>query len=141
MSQLTNQIIIKSNEIKELAYSPYSNFKVGASILAANHKIYSGCNIEFCSYGATLCAEASAIANMVTNGNKEILEMAICCSNNKICYPCGICLQRIVELSNGNTMIHLCIDGQAKVSLNIRQLLPYAFNKGILTNEVQSCSI
>lgn len=132
MNEYTNELVKRSNSIKELAYSPYSKFKVGASILTNTKNIYTGCNVEFCSYGATLCAEASAIATMISSGDKLIAEVAVTSSSSEICYPCGICLQMLSEFSDHKTIVHLCIANVIKLSLSIKQLLPHAFNKGML---------
>ncbi len=132
MNEYTYELVKRSNSIKELAYSPYSKFKVGACILTNTGNIYAGCNVEFCAYGATLCAEASAIATMISSGDKLIAEVAVTSSNSEICYPCGICLQMLSEFSDDSTTVHLCVSNVIKLSLNIRQLLPHAFNKGML---------
>ncbi|MBP9777556.1 MAG: cytidine deaminase [Rickettsiaceae bacterium] len=142
MGKLTNKIVQISNDIKEMSYSPYSKFRVGACILTTNGNIYSGCNIESCSYGATLCAEASALASMVSGGDQSIAEIAITCSNDEICYPCGICLQRLLEFSTEDTIVHLCINAELKASLKLLEMLPFSFNKKMLINhETSSCII
>ena len=125
------------------SYSPYSRFKVGASILSASGNIYSGANIENCSYGATLCAESTAIALMLSKGETLISEIAITCSKSKLCYPCGICLQRIIEFSNESTLIHLCINKKAIETVNLLQLYPFPFSKEALSDgeQIQSCTV
>ena len=66
------ELIKKALEAREKAYVPYSKFKVGAAILTGNNKVYTGCNIENASYGATNCAERTAIFKAVSEGEKEI---------------------------------------------------------------------
>jgi cytidine deaminase len=124
---MIKDIVSAANKVKDHAYSPYSHFKVGASILSNNNNIYSGCNVESCAYGATLCAEGAAIANMVSNGEYKIAEIAITSSSNSVCYPCGICLQKILEFSDDKTKIHLCVNGQIKESYVVLDLLPKGF--------------
>lgn len=124
---MIKDIVLAANQVKDNAYSPYSNFKVGASIRSSNNNIYSGCNIESCAYGATLCAEGAAIANMVSNGEYKIAEIAVTSSSSSICYPCGICLQKILEFSDSKTKIHLCMHGQIKESYTVQDLLPKGF--------------
>ena len=63
---------------REKAYAPYSKFKVGAAILTKDGKTYQGCNIENASYGATICAERSAVCNMIANGGADPIAIAIC---------------------------------------------------------------
>ncbi len=91
-----DQVLIhKALEAKHSAYAPYSNFKVGAAILGENGKIYHGCNVENISFGATICAERSAICSMVVDQCYKICKIAVASQNG--CSPCGICLQSINE--------------------------------------------
>ena len=73
------------------AYCPYSNFYVCAAVLFEDGNIYTGCNIENASFGATNCAERTAIFNGVSNGNRVIKEIALIGDTNSYTYPCGIC--------------------------------------------------
>ena len=79
------------------AYAPYSNYEVGAAILAESGRIYTGANIENASYGATICAERTAIGQMIMGGDHHILAIAVVTKDDG--YPCGICLQAINEFA------------------------------------------
>ena len=92
-----NSLIEKAIEARELAYCPYSNFKVGAAALFEDGNIYTGCNIENASFGATNCAERTAIYNAVSKGNKTLKAIAIIGDIKAFTYPCGICRQVIGE--------------------------------------------
>lgn len=111
------------------AYAPYSNFSVAACIMTTTGNYYTGVNVENCSYGLTLCAEASAIAQMVSAGQRTIQSMLIICDNKKLCAPCGACRQRIHEFSTEDTTIHLCKDDTISQTLSISELLPLAFSR------------
>jgi len=86
---------------RDTAYAPYSQFKVGAALLCENGNIYSGCNIENSSFGATLCAERSAIAKAISAGERSFTAIAVAGSENEkssdYTLPCGICRQVLSE--------------------------------------------
>jgi len=94
-------------EAKSMAYSPYSNFNVGAVLLAKSGKIYIGCNIESASYTPTICAERVALYKAVSEGEREFVAIAVTGSFNNTknnikkepdyCYPCGVCRQSLRE--------------------------------------------
>ncbi len=93
--------LIRQAEIaQERAYVPYSNFPVGAAVLTEKGKVYTGCNIECASYGATNCAERTAIFKAVSEGDKEIRTIAVVGAPGEYTFPCGICRQVIVEFGH-----------------------------------------
>jgi cytidine deaminase len=87
------------------AYCPYSGFSVGAALRAASGAVYSGCNIENASYGATLCAERAAVACMVASGDRAISAMAIYTEAEPPAMPCGLCRQVLQEFGRGMTIV------------------------------------
>lgn len=89
---------------KDMAYAPYSKFKVGAAVLTSDGLIYKGCNIENESYGATVCAERVAIYKAVSEG-KKIVKIAIASDSNDFTYPCGICRQVMSEFMKDATIV------------------------------------
>jgi len=86
-----------AKEASKASYSPFSRFAVGASVLASSGKIYQGCNVENSSFGLTICAERTAIFKAVSEGEREILAVAIYSPNTDGCYPCGACRQVLYE--------------------------------------------
>ncbi len=86
-----------AKKAQKRAYAPYSKFKVGAAILTSSGRIFSGCNVENASYGATVCAERNAVANAVVNGEREFLALCIVTDVDPPAPPCGLCLQVLVE--------------------------------------------
>lgn len=129
------QILLeKAKEAMSYAYVPYSKFKVGAAVLTKSGKIYTGCNIENASYGATNCAERTAIFKAVSEGERELLAIAIVSSSGKVTYPCGICRQVIAEFMDQGTFIFEDQDGKMH-TMPLETVFPYIFNKKDLPNE------
>lgn len=119
---------------RDRAYAPYSHFKVGASLLCANGKIYDGCNVENASYGATICAERGAFASAIANGERDFVAIAIVGGLNgtsEPCFPCGICRQFMSELCGNEFEVVLC-NGDSTHVYKLDELLPYGFNKDSL---------
>ncbi len=117
----------KAKEAAKMSYSPFSKFAVGASVLTKNGKIYTGCNIENSSFGMTICAERCAIFKAISEGEKEILAIAIYSPNEDDCYPCGACRQVMYEFQGEN---EITVITEEKENLNIKKLsdfLPYGF--------------
>ncbi len=110
------------------AYAPYSHFKVGAAILTRNGKIYSGCNIENSSYGASICAERVALFKAVSEGEKDFLAIAIATDTKEPVMPCGICRQVLSEFAPNLKIYAINISGKVKEAL-LDQMLPDAFTK------------
>ena len=93
------KLILKAQEALDNSYAPYSGFKVGAAVLTDDNKIFVGCNIENVSFGATNCAERTAIFNAVSNGYKKIKKIAIVSSKDTKTYP-------MRNMSSGNAWIY-----------------------------------
>lgn len=120
-------------ELKELAvmamknsYSPYSNFKVGAALLT-DKGIYTGCNIENSSYGATVCAERTAALKAVSEGARTFYKIAIVCSSGEPAYPCGICRQVLSEFAKEDFEVILQQGKDGIAVYKLTELLPFAF--------------
>lgn len=87
-----------ANAARENSYAPYSKFRVGASLLTVEGKIYTGCNIENVSFGATCCAERVAIFKAISEGDRDFEAIFIVSDAKGFIYPCGICLQVMAEV-------------------------------------------
>jgi len=123
--ELVNQAI----EAREKAHAPYSKFKVGAAILTKDGTIFPGCNIENASYGATICAERTAVANMVSSGHIDPVVIAICYNETEFALPCGICRQVLSEFADPNedfVVLMAKLDGTYQET-TLSNLLPGAF--------------
>ena len=110
------------------AYAPYSDFKVGAALLAKNGTVYTGCNIENAAYAPTNCAERTAIFKAVSEGEREFAAIAIAGDADDYLYPCGVCRQVMAEFCDPDDFIVLLENagGERKV-LTLGELLPYGF--------------
>lgn len=119
---------------RENAYAPYSNYKVGAALLAKSGRVYLGCNVENASYTPTNCAERTAVFKAVSEGEREFCAIAVCGGAGEIsesCTPCGVCRQVLAEFCDGDLRI---ITGKPeKLSLyTLSELLPESFGKNNL---------
>ncbi len=114
-----------ADEIKDNAYSPYSNIKVGAALLTSDGNVFTGVNVENSSFGATICAERSAVAAAVSGGFRDFVKIAIS-GTMKSCTPCGICRQFLMEFSPDIAVVYKEPDGTL-VSKKLNELLPDSF--------------
>ncbi|MCA0384049.1 MAG: cytidine deaminase [Firmicutes bacterium] len=120
-------LIEKAYEAMNYSYSPYSNFKVGAALLTKSGKVYTGCNVESASLGATNCAERTAIYKAISEGEREFSAVAIVSSSHDLTFPCGICRQVIVEFGKDIDII-VAKDYDYEV-YKIDDLLPRSFTQ------------
>lgn len=127
---MNKEIIKKAISAREEAYCPYSNFKVGAAALFEDGEIYTGCNIENASFGATNCAERTAIFNGVSKGNRVLKELALIGDANNYTYPCGICRQVITEFAeNKDIKIYIIKNENDYIEKTLEEIMPGSFTK------------
>ncbi len=113
--------------VRENAYAPYSNFKVGAAVLSEGGTIYAGCNVENIAYPEGTCAEAGAIAAMVAAGETKLSEVFVVADSKQPVSPCGGCRQKLAEFGDKDTVVTLAnLDG-VRVTMTMAELLPGAF--------------
>jgi len=113
--------------VRENAYAPYSNFKVGAAVLSEGGTIYAGCNVENIAYPEGTCAEAGAIAAMVAAGETKLSEVFVVADSKQPVSPCGGCRQKLAEFGGKDTVVTLAnLDG-VRVTMTMAELLPGAF--------------
>lgn len=109
------------------AYAPYSKFCVGAAVLSEDGEVYTGCNIENSSYGATICAERVAIYKCISDGCRLIKKIAICSAGEGQTFPCGICRQVMNEFMEEDGEILLGTPDGDFYSYTLSELLPNSF--------------
>jgi cytidine deaminase len=119
------RLVDRARAARELAYAPYSRFQVGAAIETATGRVFVGGNVENASYGATLCAERSAVAAMIAAGERVITRVAVFTEAAELTMPCGICRQVLVEFGRGATVVVASKD-DAKVT-SLSELFPDPF--------------
>ena len=118
------ELIANATAARELAYAPYSKFKVGAALLGKSGQVYRGCNIENAAYGPSICAERTAIFKAVSEGEREFEAMAIVTENGV--FPCGTCRQVMLEFAPDMTVIIADTRGNTRLA-TVRSLLPDGF--------------
>ncbi len=110
------------------AYAPYSGFSVGTALLTVDGEIFTGCNIENSSFGATICAERCAVMKAVSEGCTSFSKIAIVSSGGNYTYPCGICRQFLSEfMEDGTVVLFDDVIGEIK-EYSLDSLIPFAFN-------------
>lgn len=123
-------LIDEAHKIKPNSYSPYSNFRVGAAIKMNDGKIFTGVNIENVSFGATNCAERSAIFTAISQGYapKSIEAIAVSGDTDDFLPPCSICRQVMVEFCNPETAVYLTRKDGKVYESSVDELVPFAFS-------------
>ena len=127
-----DELVAKAKEAMQFSYSPYSKFKVGAALLASDGRVFTGCNIENASYGATNCAERTAVFKAVSEGATEFSAIAVA-AEKAMPWPCAICRQVLNEFAPNIRVIVVWGDERAESTLN--DLLPHAFGPNNGTSE------
>lgn len=127
-----NELIQKAIDMTKQAYTPYSNFKVGAALMTKSGKVYTGCNIENASYPATICAERTAFTKAVSEGDHEFKEIVIVGGKDgeltDYCAPCGICRQVMMEFCKPDEFqIILAKTPEDYKVYTLEELLPLGF--------------
>jgi cytidine deaminase len=126
---LLDQLVQEATAVRERAYAPYSNYLVGAAILTKRGVVYSGCNVENSSYGATICAERGAIMQMVAHGDSEPIACAVVTKDGGS--PCGICRQVLAEFAADMPIVLVGLatsEGESGHVVQLADLLPLAFH-------------
>lgn len=135
------ELIKLAREARRNAYAPYSHFQVGAALLAADGRIYRGCNIENATYTPTICAERTAIFNAVSEGQRDFLAIAIVGAREGLeaedpCPPCGVCRQVLQEFCDPEHFRIILADKEkGSISFLLKDLLPYGFDMSIISVE------
>ena len=124
-------LIAQANEARAYSYAPYSNFRVGAALLAASGRVYTGCNIENAAHSPTMCAERVAIGAAIAAGEAvgEFSVIAVVGGLSDPTPPCGVCRQVLSELAPG-IIVAMASDpekGDDRLVLTIEELLPHGF--------------
>jgi len=122
-----DELIRLARKARENAYAPYSNYRVGAAIEGEDGRLWSGANFENVSFGATICAERAAVAQMIVAGGREIKRMAVATHDGGT--PCGICLQVLREFAPDPQRLEIVVaaeDGGNQI-FTLSQLLPFGF--------------
>ncbi|HEX3617995.1 MAG TPA: cytidine deaminase [Solirubrobacteraceae bacterium] len=122
------ELLDAADAVMRRAYAPYSEFKVGAALRAADGTIHVGANVENASYSQAQCAEASAIGAMIAAGATRITAIAVVAQRVERCPPCGGCRQRLSEFADPATPVYLGRPGVGEpLVTTLGELLPLSF--------------
>lgn len=132
-SQLV-QLVEAAIEARKGAYAPYSQFAVGAALLAQDGQIFTGCNVENSSYGLSVCAERIALFKAVSEGVHEFSAIAIVADTKDPVSPCGACRQVLAEFSPNLMVIMANLEKEQHLK-SLSELLPYPFSDSDLPSD------
>jgi len=118
-------LLYRAGKARETAYAPYSGFRVGAALLCSDGSIFTGCNVENVSYGASNCAERTAVFTAISAGHHEFDAIAIA-AGDELILPCGICRQVLAEFSPD--IVVICGEKDGFETYTLDALLPHGFN-------------
>lgn len=125
------ELIARAVEARENACADYSHYKVGAALVAASGKVYSGCNVENSTYGLTVCAERVALWKALSEGERQFTQIAVVTSSELPASPCGACRQLLWEFCGDIEIILANLQGLRK-TLQLTELLPSPFDQSSL---------
>lgn len=134
----TDLILAAANAARH-AYAPYSGFPVGAALLTADNRVFTGVNIENASYGLTICAERNALAAAIATGARDFSAIAIATNGAAAVPPCGACRQVLAEFCSPTFRI-ITASIYPPETLNVfslEALLPSAFNATLLNTSIK----
>lgn len=124
------ELICAAMDAMKNAYVPYSGFSVGAALLTDGGEVYTGCNVENASYGATCCAERTAVFKAVSEGRVKHKGIAVVGGKGgnvrSFCAPCGICRQVMAEFAEKDFFV-LLYDGEKNEKMLLSDILPHSF--------------
>lgn len=121
------ELMAAAQAAMQYAYAPYSHFAVGAAVRTADGTVYTGCNIENASFGATNCAERTAIYKAVSEGHTDFTGIAISSAAGGLTPPCGICRQVMAEFMQEDTPVIL-EDARGLCEYHLSDLFPVRFH-------------
>ena len=121
------KLIAEAINARRRAYAPYSKFKVGAAVLGKDGRVFTGCNVENASYGATVCAERVALFAAVAAGCRKFEAIAIVYDKEALADPCGMCRQVLIEFGSDIAVIRANLKGEFSLT-TATALLPGAFS-------------
>ena len=127
----TQELITAATEVRENAYAPFSDFRVGSALETEDGEIIAGCNVESASYGLTVCAERVAIWKSISQGKRKIRRIAVVADTEELTPPCGVCRQIIWEFGGDVPVTMANLNGKVE-TVQMKELLPRAFDTKFL---------
>ena len=124
-NEVRQKLIGLAQQAREKAYAPYSSYQVGAALLTASGKFFTGCNVESAAYPTSMCAERVAVFKAVSEGEREFVAIAVVSSNGGT--PCGACRQVLAEFGGETQVVVADVKGHIRQEARLAELLPGAF--------------
>ncbi len=118
-------------ETRQRAFAPFSNFLVGATLIAEDESFSIGCNVECSSYGLTICAERTALVSAVAHGKRRFLGVVVAADTDNLTPPCGACRQLLYDFAPDALVVLVNLQGVEK-RFTMKELLPEAFSAAFL---------
>ena len=131
MEHSEKELVEAATRVRENAYAPFSEFKVGAALETEDGEIIVGSNVESASYGLTVCAERVAVWNAISQGRRKIKRIAVVADTEDLTPPCGVCRQIIWEFGGDIPVIFANLNGKVE-TVQMKDLLPRAFDTKFL---------
>jgi cytidine deaminase len=125
-----DRLVEAASAVRDRAYAPYSGYRVGAAVLTADGRVFTGCNVENASYGLGVCAERHAVAAAVAGGGRNLVAVAVVTTSSPPASPCGACRQVLAEF--GNLEVVMANIGGERRRTTVAELLPDAFDPATL---------
>ena len=130
-----NDLYVQARQAAANSYAPYSNFHVGAVVVAEDGRIFTGCNVENAAYGSAICAEGNAISSAAAAGVRKIDTVVVACLDAGECYPCGNCRQLMREFKVNTVIVQ---DGEGSLRTHdFAEILPHSFGPDSLENNAK----
>lgn len=129
--QTRDQLVEAAFQARKFARAPYSAFKVGAALLAADGRVFRGCNVESSSYGLTMCAERVALFKALSEGATDLVAIAVTAGTDDFVPPCGACRQLLWDYARDAEVLLVTAAREVK-RLTMAELLPVAFDNRLL---------
>jgi cytidine deaminase len=126
-ARLRAKLLAAARRAAKAAYAPYSRFRVGAAVADERGRIFAGCNVENASYGLTLCAERSAVAQAVAAGARRLTAVAVTSGGTAEPWPCGACRQVLAEFLPPEAPVWVAGRAGRVHAVRMDELLPHAF--------------
>ena len=129
MNDLSWKLLVEAaHRARANAYAPYSGYAVGAALAADDGRIFAGCNVENATYGLALCAERSAVAQLIAAGGRSIAGLVVVTRGPEPGNPCGLCRQTLAEFAT-DLPIGLALEGDEapRVIKSLAELFPEPF--------------
>jgi cytidine deaminase len=137
MQQRYKDLGLVALRARSFALAPYSRFAVGAAVLTASGRVYTGCNVENSSYGLSVCAERVALFKAISEGERDFVAIAVAADTDPLTPPCGACRQVISDLAGNIDVILIAPSHRTRVQ-KLKKLLPHAFDGAFLRTRSRS---